>query len=107
MFFKEKNDCDEAEKSDDSCSPKVPTRYVMGRQRDLVFVEPPFHLKPIDKDGRELSSENDGKRLKDQGSVFGLFGLSTKEPYTIMLCLSSSLALSCISICAHLPLAHG
>ena len=33
----------------------------------------------------------------------------TKEPYTIMLCLSSSLVSSCIgiSICAHLPLAHG
>ena len=34
-------------------------------------------------------------------SVFGSFGLSTKEPYTIMLCASSSLAL------ASSPLATG
>ena len=51
----------------------------------------------------------------NKARVFGSFGLSTKEPYTIMLCPSSSLASSCISIsigiiiiiCAHLPLAHG
>ena len=41
--------------------------------------------------------------------IFGSFGLSTKEPYTIMLCPSSSLvSLTCIDIgigiiCAHLP----
>ena len=42
---------------------------------------------------------------------FDSFGLSAKEPYTIMLCPSLLLASSCISIgisvCAHLPLAHG
>ena len=40
---------------------------------------------------------------------FWLIWLSTKEPYTIMLCPLSSLASSCIGIviCAHLPLAHG
>ena len=41
--------------------------------------------------------------------LFGSFGLSTKEPYTIMLC--PSLLASCVGvcigiICAHLPLAH-
>ena len=42
--------------------------------------------------------------------IFGSFGLSTKEPCTIMFCPSSSLVSSCIGIgivCAHLPLAHG
>ncbi len=38
----------------------------MGRQRDLVFGDPPFHLKPSDKDGRGLK-DSDGKRLQDQG----------------------------------------
>ena len=33
----------------------------------------------------------------------GSFGLSTKEPYTIINCPSASLA----SVCAHLPLAQG
>lgn len=70
--MQEKNDCDEAEKSDDSSSPKVPTRYVMGRQRDLVFVDPPFYMKPIDKDRGRLS-DAEKKRLQDQGVLTCMF----------------------------------
>ena len=38
----------------------------MGRQRDLVFVDPPFYLKPVDRDGRHMS-DTEGKRLQDHG----------------------------------------
>ena len=41
-------------------------------------------------------------------TIFGSFGLSTKEPYTVMFrALSSSSCKVGIGICAHLPLVWG
>ena len=41
-------------------------------------------------------------------TIFGSFGLSTKEPETIMNCLSSLVfCVVGVSVCAHLPLALG
>ena len=52
------------------------------------------------------------KKATENGYIlkkfFGSFGLSTKGPYTIMLCLLCIIVVGIgIVICAHLPLAHG
>ena len=41
--------------------------------------------------------------------IIGSFGLSTKEPYTIMNCLSCVVGIGVVVsvVCAHLPLAQG
>lgn len=70
----QKADCDDADKSDDSASPPVPTRYVMGRQRDLDFVEPPFTLKPLERDARGGGADAEAKRLQDHGESRGAAG---------------------------------
>ena len=70
----------------------------------------PFKVEISKEKTNTVISILNGKPFSKVQLFFGSFGLSTKEPYTIMLCPSSSLASSCIGVSivyAHLPLTHG